>query len=694
MTSPTIDYSARDFDNIRTALIAYINAQRPELWSDFEESNLGSILLDLIAYVGDMVSFYIDRAAEESFLPTARVRDSLIKLCALIGYKPHGLISATVTVKAKTIPTVLITNALVIEANTTFSAGGLTWEAPVEYNFPANPGTVSFLVREGQTYEDTYVGDATDFQLCQTTRNAVEWNSWTVVVDGDTYVQVDSILTSDEDAKEFEAYYDGSFLVVKFGDGDHGKVPGVGAAISVFYRTSQGSLGNLAALNVDGPIIGIAQTGPPSPVTLDMYNVAAATGGEDEESVDEIKKWAPLSVRQMDKCLTKEDYVTEASNFSDPTYGSISRAAVKLRGGTLALPNPGPTTYTVRSNFTTVTDHTVLQSLGRDAGFNNDKVTQSFQLSSGYDLTRLQFYMKKTGDPVDISVRIETNNAGDPSGTLAHANAYGTILNQEVYGTGWVQCLLHGPATLSGTTTYWLVLTSVNTTGNYYDIYGDLHNTYASGIFRFHASGGAWANGTELLDAAFKTETGGPHTVHANDPILIDAQVYKALSEFEIDGKNIAVFLDPNTVDIYAWIRSGDTFAPPSANLRKALVADLVAKSVVTVTPFVHDGQNVTVDVSLGTVYIKTGYDLAIMLTNIEDAVTDFFVSTVILPGMTLRVSDIIGVVENVEGVDYFTMTAPANDVATEWNEIPVLGTLTVTTEFSTEAVDDVTGQY
>ena len=56
---PDINYTGRDFTSIRTELEAWVNANKPDIWNDFYESNLGEFLIQLIAYHGDLLSFAI-----------------------------------------------------------------------------------------------------------------------------------------------------------------------------------------------------------------------------------------------------------------------------------------------------------------------------------------------------------------------------------------------------------------------------------------------------------------------------------------------------------------------------------------------------------------------------------------------------------------------------------------------------------
>ena len=66
---------------------ALIPAKLPE-WTDHSsEADFGNVLLELFAHMGDILSYYQDRVANESFLGTARTRRSVIEHLRLIGYE-------------------------------------------------------------------------------------------------------------------------------------------------------------------------------------------------------------------------------------------------------------------------------------------------------------------------------------------------------------------------------------------------------------------------------------------------------------------------------------------------------------------------------------------------------------------------------------------------------------------------------
>jgi len=85
-----IKYTSREFDTIKRDLVEYAKRYYPDSFQDFNEAGVGSLLLDTVAYIGDILSFYTDFQANESFLPTALEYDSIVKLGKQMGYKFRG----------------------------------------------------------------------------------------------------------------------------------------------------------------------------------------------------------------------------------------------------------------------------------------------------------------------------------------------------------------------------------------------------------------------------------------------------------------------------------------------------------------------------------------------------------------------------------------------------------------------------
>lgn len=85
-----IKYTSRDFDSIRQDLIEHAKRFYPNEWKDFSKSTINSLLIDTVAYTGDVLSFYLDYQANESFLDTAIEFNNIRKHARALGFKYSG----------------------------------------------------------------------------------------------------------------------------------------------------------------------------------------------------------------------------------------------------------------------------------------------------------------------------------------------------------------------------------------------------------------------------------------------------------------------------------------------------------------------------------------------------------------------------------------------------------------------------
>jgi len=95
MAKRPINYTSRDFESIKNDLENYAKRYYPTTFKDFSEASFGSLMLDLVAYVGDQLSFYADFQANESFLDSAIRYDNVVRLSETLGYKNQGVAKST-----------------------------------------------------------------------------------------------------------------------------------------------------------------------------------------------------------------------------------------------------------------------------------------------------------------------------------------------------------------------------------------------------------------------------------------------------------------------------------------------------------------------------------------------------------------------------------------------------------------------
>lgn len=87
-TSKDIKYLGRDFDSLKQGLIEFAKIYYPNTYNDFNEASPGMMFIEMAAYVGDVLNYYIDSQFKESLLLHATEVESIMSIAAAMGYKP------------------------------------------------------------------------------------------------------------------------------------------------------------------------------------------------------------------------------------------------------------------------------------------------------------------------------------------------------------------------------------------------------------------------------------------------------------------------------------------------------------------------------------------------------------------------------------------------------------------------------
>jgi len=126
------DFQSYDFDNLRRTMINYLRQNYPEDFNDYIESSEYLALIDLIAFLGQNLSFRIDLNARDNFLELAERRESVLRLARLLSYNPKRNIAANGLLKVTSIKT----TENVVDSNGLQLAGqAIVWNDPTNTNW-------------------------------------------------------------------------------------------------------------------------------------------------------------------------------------------------------------------------------------------------------------------------------------------------------------------------------------------------------------------------------------------------------------------------------------------------------------------------------------------------------------------------------------------------------------------------------
>jgi len=160
------DFRSYDFDTIRQSMLNYISRNYPEEFNDYINSSEFIAIIDLLAYLGQSLSFRIDLNARENFVDTASRRESILKLANMLSYKPARNSTARGLVKLTAIKT---------SEPVSDSAGNNLSNVEVRWNDPNNPNWFEqfIVVLNASITETNQFGKPTQSQTINSLNNDI-----------------------------------------------------------------------------------------------------------------------------------------------------------------------------------------------------------------------------------------------------------------------------------------------------------------------------------------------------------------------------------------------------------------------------------------------------------------------------------------------------------------------------------------
>lgn len=89
-SSNTVNYLNKDFNSLKRGLIRFARENFPNANQDFNDASSAGMLVEMIAYAGDVLSYYIDHSFNEQFIDTAVETTNIQRIAKRYGYKASG----------------------------------------------------------------------------------------------------------------------------------------------------------------------------------------------------------------------------------------------------------------------------------------------------------------------------------------------------------------------------------------------------------------------------------------------------------------------------------------------------------------------------------------------------------------------------------------------------------------------------
>lgn len=320
ITNKWLNPYQRSYQQIKAKLVESLmglkDPQGQKLITDYSEGNILIIILSLFAAIAEVLHYYVDNMARETFLSTARRYDSVVKHGALVDYHARAAIAATVDViLSRSITGNSIGAKLTIPQGTLFTdSSGNSWLSARDVTWYSNVTTCKVPIIQHERYTASALnnmviptGDRVILNLGTLPNGKYyEQGSMSLQIGGETWVLVDTFAKSKPTDKHFMVSVDESLSPhIMFGDGTFGKKPAAGAKITnvVFYLTN-GTQGNVKS----NTITSVPSVISSSITDATVSNAYDAGGGSNYENFTMLKEHIPLSVKTLGVAITKEDF--------------------------------------------------------------------------------------------------------------------------------------------------------------------------------------------------------------------------------------------------------------------------------------------------------------------------------------------------------------------------------------------------
>ncbi|MFW9871851.1 MAG: DUF2793 domain-containing protein [Candidatus Thorarchaeota archaeon] len=368
MADETISYQVyKSRDQIRNQIITLLK-QYMELENvDLTKSSFLSFLVEILSTNTSNLLFYQISAYREFFLTQAQLPSSIYNLSAFLGYNPSDATPSEVNV--------LFTVPKSFDEDTTFTIpedwivtaeGGIKFSTyyTTTVSITDNQSTITVIVKEGNStynlpvtiesdqflfvlpFQQT-VSSEQEFQVSEDLQQ-YQFVSIDVPFDGqissqkvevrpeggtsyELYSEVASLFLMDDTTKGYVARRTDTGLSLQFGNGLIGYQPEAGSTVRVTLSLTDGSDGNVIAgsINSSDRIYNTTLAGVTEVVQYEITNTSPASGGDDEESIEQIRQNAITNLTALERIITENDFVNANTIIDDSPIGQNSLPVLK-----------------------------------------------------------------------------------------------------------------------------------------------------------------------------------------------------------------------------------------------------------------------------------------------------------------------------------------------------------------------------
>lgn len=306
LIDPGFDFSVPDFDSIKSRVSSAVQSVF-SYWTNFIRPTLNNVLLEAFCFNHDVLMWYLDRRIRETRMSSATLRESVENLSVWQhGYRPQTNVAATTAITLSIDETVAgdvsIANGTAIA---TQGSNQIIGQLDGAQTITAGTTTVSGTWEHSTTRTESFTGTGKPDQEFELAYTPFVWGSISFSDASGAWTRVDDFSKSTSSSKHYKVEVSSdSYANIICGDGTNGDLPT--GSVMVEYKTGGGEDGNVSAetlISIDGSFSDSFGT----PVTVRVSNASAATGGTDQETIEEIKRNSLASYKAQSRSVSRPD---------------------------------------------------------------------------------------------------------------------------------------------------------------------------------------------------------------------------------------------------------------------------------------------------------------------------------------------------------------------------------------------------
>lgn len=315
LRNPWVGYVQRGYLQIKNSVLNSLGVIVPEV-TDHSQSNILVVILDTFAGVAEMLNYYIDNMAREAFITTARKYSSMVRLSRLIDYRIKAAIPSSGLINI-TFPDNLIyinpgvTTKLIPRGTNFKTDNNIEYITTEDFTFDGTSSnkSISIPIEQKTLQENQLLGQTNgDSEQVISLGENYAHNTLSLEIGGEVWEGKETLGLSSPTDKVFIVEISAEKIAfIRFGEGINGATPDANQNLVADYYTTKGRQGNVDPDNITLTDLDFSSF-VSNDVDITITNTLGTVAGTNYEDIERIRRSAPLSIRTLDRAVTRQDF--------------------------------------------------------------------------------------------------------------------------------------------------------------------------------------------------------------------------------------------------------------------------------------------------------------------------------------------------------------------------------------------------